>query len=53
LCDDGRLVTVVGHGRAGRATVFVRSGDVVGSRVAFDADVPPLPGFRKESAFTF
>jgi len=53
LRDDGRLVTVVGHGRAGRATVFVRSGDVVGSRVAFDADVPPLPGFRKEPAFTF
>lgn len=53
LRDGGRLVAVVGRGRAGRATLFVRSGDVVGSRVVFDADVPPLPGFRKAPAFTF
>ncbi len=53
LKDGGRLVAVVGYGRSAAATLFRRSGGDVGSRVAFDADVPPLPGFRKPKAFVF
>jgi protein-L-isoaspartate(D-aspartate) O-methyltransferase len=53
LKDSGRLVAVVGYGRAAAATVFRRSGTDVGSRVAFDADVQPLPGFRRPKAFVF
>jgi protein-L-isoaspartate(D-aspartate) O-methyltransferase len=53
LKDGGRLVAVVGYGRAAAATLFTRSGDDIGSRSAFDADVRPLPGFRKPKAFVF
>ncbi len=53
LKDGGRLVAVVGYGRSAAATLFRRSGDDIGSRVAFDADVQPLPGFRRPKAFVF
>jgi protein-L-isoaspartate(D-aspartate) O-methyltransferase len=53
LKDGGRLVAVVGYGRSAAATIFRRSGGDVGSRVAFDADVQPLPGFRRPKAFVF
>ena len=53
LKDAGRLVAVVGYGRSASATQFRRSGEDIGSRVAFDADVQPLPGFRKTKAFVF
>jgi protein-L-isoaspartate(D-aspartate) O-methyltransferase len=53
LKDGGRLVAVVGYGRSAAATVFRRSGAEIGSRVAFDADVQPLPGFRRPKAFVF
>ena len=53
LKDGGRLVAVVGYGRSAAATVFRRSGGGIGSRIAFDADVQPLPGFRKPKAFVF
>ena len=53
LKDGGRLVAVVGYGRSAAATVFRRSGADIGSRVAFDADVQPLPGFRRPKAFVF
>ena len=53
LKDGGRLVAVVGYGRSAAATIFRRSGEDIGSRVAFDADVQPLPGFRKAKAFVF
>ncbi len=53
LKDGGRLVAVVGYGRSAAATVFRRSGGDIGSRVAFDADVQPLPGFRRQKAFVF
>jgi protein-L-isoaspartate(D-aspartate) O-methyltransferase len=43
LKDGGRLVAVVGYGRSAAATLFRRSGTEIGSRVAFDADVQPLP----------
>ncbi len=53
LKDGGRLVAVVGYGRSAAATIFRRSGDDIGSRVVFDADVQSLPGFRKAKAFVF
>ncbi len=53
LKDGGRLVAVVGYGRSAAATLFNRSGSDIGSRVAFDADVQPLPGFRRPKAFVF
>ena len=53
LGEGGRLVAVVGYGRAASAKVFTRSGGEIGSRAAFDAAVMPLPGFRKPQAFVF
>ena len=53
LKDGGRLVAVVGYGRASAATIFTKSDGDIGSRPAFDADVRPLPGFRKPKAFVF
>jgi protein-L-isoaspartate(D-aspartate) O-methyltransferase len=53
LKNGGRLVALVGRGRAARATVFVRSGEEFGRRVAFDAAAPPLPGFQLTPRFEF
>lgn len=53
LADGGRLVCIIQSGPVGRATVFKKSGDAVGERVAFDASAPYLPGFAPEPAFTF
>lgn len=51
--EGGRLVAVVGHGGAGRATVFTKVGGELGARVAFNAAVPALPGFKAAPSFTF
>lgn len=53
LKPGGRLVAVVGRGRSGRATVFTHTTGGIGSRVAFDAAVPPLPGFEARPGFVF
>ena len=53
LKPDGRLVAVVGRGRAGRATVFTRTTGGIGSRIVFDAGVPVLPGFEARPTFVF
>jgi protein-L-isoaspartate(D-aspartate) O-methyltransferase len=53
LNDAGRLVTVIGTGRAGRVTVFRRAGDAIGSHAVFDAAVPPLAAFRAHKGFAF
>lgn len=54
LADGGRLGIVMGDGsRTSRATVFVRSGAVVGSRAVFDAAAPVLSAFREEPRFVF
>lgn len=54
LKEDGRLGVVVGDGsRTSRATLFVRSGDVFGSRAIFDAAAPVLRPFREEPGFVF
>jgi protein-L-isoaspartate(D-aspartate) O-methyltransferase len=53
LHDGGRLVAVVGAGRAAQGTVFTRTGDEIGSRPVFNAGIHPLPGFEKPAAFVF
>ncbi|GLK83568.1 protein-L-isoaspartate O-methyltransferase family protein [Ancylobacter defluvii] len=53
LKPGGRLVAVVGRGRAGRATVFTNTAGGIGSRVVFDAAVPTLPGFEAAPSFVF
>jgi protein-L-isoaspartate(D-aspartate) O-methyltransferase len=53
LADRGRLVTVVRQRGVGRATLMVRVGGGVSSRVAFDAAVSPLPGFEAQPSFVF
>jgi protein-L-isoaspartate(D-aspartate) O-methyltransferase len=54
LADGGRLVTIVRDSEGvGRATLVQRSGEVVSSRVLFDAAVPLLPGFAPEPGFVF
>lgn len=53
LKDGGRLVAVIGHGNAGRATLFIKEGDVVSSRAAFNAAIKPLPEFIREPSFEF
>jgi len=53
LKEEGRLVAIVGHGRASPAMVFTRTDDDIGSRPVFDAFAPPLPGFAKPKAFVF
>ena len=53
LKEGGRLVAVVGYGRAATATLYTKSDNQIGRRTAFNADVRPLPGFRKPAAFVF
>lgn len=53
LAEGGRLAAVIGYGRAATATLYTRSEGDIGGRPVFDADVPPLPGFRKPEAFVF
>jgi protein-L-isoaspartate(D-aspartate) O-methyltransferase len=53
LADGGRLVAVVGKGRAGRVAVFQRTGETVGSRNIFDASAASLGGFQSEPGFRF
>jgi protein-L-isoaspartate(D-aspartate) O-methyltransferase len=53
LAERGRLVSVVGYGRTGRATVHLKVGGDVSGRVAFDAAARPLRGFEKPPAFAF
>jgi len=53
LKDGGRLVTVVGKGRAAAAMLYTRSDGTIASRTAFNADVRPLPGFGAPPAFIF
>lgn len=53
LKPEGRLVAVVGRGRAGRATVYANTAGGIGSRVVFDAAVPTLPGFEARPGFVF
>jgi protein-L-isoaspartate(D-aspartate) O-methyltransferase len=53
LAEGGRLVAIVNTGGQGRAQLFVREKGGVGSRLDFDANVPPLAGFKKVVGFVF
>lgn len=53
LKDGGRIVAVIGRGGAGRATVMTKVGQSVSEQVAFNAAVPPLPGFEAKPRFVF
>jgi protein-L-isoaspartate(D-aspartate) O-methyltransferase len=53
LKEGGRLVAVMGYGRAAPATVFMRTDNDFGARPVFDAYLPRLPGFEKPKSFVF
>ncbi|MDO8840281.1 MAG: protein-L-isoaspartate O-methyltransferase [Parvibaculum sp.] len=53
LKDGGRIVAVLGDGILGRARIYVRAGDTLSGRDAFDANVQPLPGFVATESFVF
>jgi len=53
LRSGGRLVAVWGTGRAGRASVWLKSGEVAGRRAVFNAAAPQLSGFAKKAEFAF
>lgn len=53
LADGGRLACIIQDGPVGKATIFTKSGNVVGERVDFDASAPLLPGFAIEPSFVF
>jgi protein-L-isoaspartate(D-aspartate) O-methyltransferase len=53
LTDRGRLACIERQARAGRAVLYVRSGDAFGSRAIFDAGAPALPAFKAEPGFVF
>lgn len=53
LKDGGRLVAVEGRGNAGRARIYLRTGEAVAARNAFNCAVKPLPGFERTLAFEF
>lgn len=53
LKDGGRIVAVVGNGISGRARVFIRSGETLSGRDAFDANIQPLPEFEAVESFVF
>ncbi len=53
LNEGGRLVAVVGTGRAAKCMVHVRIGEEFSVRPAFDAAIPLLPGFERPRGFVF
>jgi protein-L-isoaspartate(D-aspartate) O-methyltransferase len=59
LADGGRLLAVVanshlsGRRHIGRATLCVRVGDAVSARPLFDAALPLLAGFERQTRFVF
>ncbi len=53
LTDGGRLVAVLGRGRAGRVMVFQRAGDTIGRRNVFDASAASLSAFQPAPGFNF
>jgi protein-L-isoaspartate(D-aspartate) O-methyltransferase len=53
LKDGGRLIAVLGTGRAGRVTIFQKTGEITSKRSILDASAPVLAEFRKEAEFKF
>jgi protein-L-isoaspartate(D-aspartate) O-methyltransferase len=53
LDEGGRLGLVERDGPVGRATLYLRAGETVGSRVLFDSTPPMLAGFEQKRGFEF
>jgi protein-L-isoaspartate(D-aspartate) O-methyltransferase len=53
LADGGRLGLIERDGPVGRAMLYLRSGETVGSRVLFDSTPPMLAGFEPKRGFEF
>lgn len=53
LKEGGRLVVVEGTGNAGVARLYIRQGDRLSGRNAFNSAVKPLPGFEAKPEFVF
>ncbi len=53
LSDGGRMVAVLGPGRAGRVAVWQRTAQSIGKRTVFDAAAAPLSAFRQPAGFAF
>ena len=53
LKERGRLVAVEGYGNAGVARLYLKDNGLVTGRRAFNAAIPPLPGFEKPGMFEF
>jgi protein-L-isoaspartate(D-aspartate) O-methyltransferase len=53
LAEGGRLIAVVGVPGQTRATVYLNENGRIGHRIAFDATVPALVGFRQPIGFVF
>ncbi len=51
LASGGRLVVVQPDGPVGQARIYTRVGDNRGARIAFDAQIPLLPGFEAKAEF--
>jgi protein-L-isoaspartate(D-aspartate) O-methyltransferase len=53
LADDGRMVAILGHGRAGRVALWRKTEESIGRRSIFDAAAAPLDAFRQPVGFAF
>lgn len=53
LGEGGRLIAVIDDHGVGKAVLMRRSGGAVGTRVLFDAQVPPLKAFERAPEFQF
>ncbi len=53
LAEGGRLTAVVERGRSGKVTVARKVNGAVGQLTPFDAQIPRLPGLRRETGFQF
>ncbi|PWR23341.1 protein-L-isoaspartate(D-aspartate) O-methyltransferase [Zavarzinia compransoris] len=53
LAEGGRLIAVLRNGPIGVATLYTKTGGIVGRRPLFDAATPVLPGFERPAAFVF
>jgi protein-L-isoaspartate(D-aspartate) O-methyltransferase len=51
LADGGRMVGVLLERGVGRASLWMKSGNLVSYRILFDANVAPLPGFAAPARF--
>lgn len=53
LKEGGRLIAILGKGRAARVMLYRRLGEDLSGSSVFDAAAPMLPGFAEPAAFAF